>query len=519
MKVRETGRDLIAFLLRKPFLFSASAILLAALYGSWAFRHVVTFDAEGLFSPGSAAVWYAQWVELGRWGLVVLKKLFLAEIINPYFSAAVFLAGFPLSAVLWTYLFGEWGAEQDPGEMLLFAALYMTHPVWALQFCYRNQMEAIVAAVLLLEAGTLFFGRWIAGRRVRDGIAALLLIAFTFNCYQSFIFLYLAAAAACFLLRYTEGKADGAWFWSEFLRAALFTAAAFILSRISAKISLRVFSVTSRGQYLTDQIRWGKDETPAIAARVLLYLKESLWGNKTVYTALFGVEAVILLILLAAGVIRKKRADIPVLLASFGLLFFPFLLETATGGQIVARSRFDFAFAAAALGLWECRQIRLAGRFIGCREKAKKTAAGVLWKAAVIFLLAAVLMQSAQTARILYTDVKVMEEDRRKLETIYYTAMALGAHEGDALCMVGGKTDHANAAMVDVEIAGYSYLEHNGFYGSGKTIEAMRAYGLSVKKPDNAQVRAAKKEAEKMEVWPSAGSIRVKDGFIIVRLG
>ena len=59
-----------------------------AIYGAWAFQYFITFDAEGLYlntSRINVNIWYMQWIELGRWAFIVLKKILGVVSINPFF--------------------------------------------------------------------------------------------------------------------------------------------------------------------------------------------------------------------------------------------------------------------------------------------------------------------------------------------------------------------------------------------------------------------------------------------------
>lgn len=46
----------------------------------------------------------------------------------------------------------------------------------------------------------------------------------------------------------------------------------------------------------------------------------------------------------------------------------------------------------------------------------------------------------------------------------------------------------------------------------------MRAYGINVTRPTDKQWLTAREEAASMAIWPTKDSIRVHEGFFVVRL-
>ncbi len=92
----------------------ATFLATIAIYGAWAFQYFISFDAEGMYLDTSRIAinsWYMQWIGLGRWAFVVLKKALGILAINPFFSIGIFLIFFPMSTILWNYLFESWGLK------------------------------------------------------------------------------------------------------------------------------------------------------------------------------------------------------------------------------------------------------------------------------------------------------------------------------------------------------------------------------------------------------------------------
>jgi hypothetical protein len=128
------------------YLFYFLYIISFAVYGIWASHDVISFDAEGFYSVQNAGKWYYQWFQLNRWALVYLKRVLSATFINPYLSIALLLILFPLSAVLWSFIFWKWNGEQDhTGDLLVFGIIYLLCPI--LRFNFRTATRWMLLAL------------------------------------------------------------------------------------------------------------------------------------------------------------------------------------------------------------------------------------------------------------------------------------------------------------------------------------------------------------------------------------
>lgn len=500
---------------RRPLTVMGIFLLTIALFGMWAMHDMVTFDAEGLYSIHDGKEWYTQWIGIDRWGFVLLKRALGVILINPYFSTAFLLVLFPLSALLWSYALYVWNhGEQREWETLLFGALYLSHPVWALQFAYRNQMEVMSVALALAPIGLLLLGEWLKHGGLPLAIGALAIAAFEFGCYQSFIFVYIEGVAIFLFCEYLMGEGSGegdtAKPWRTLLCALCFVVLAFVLSRALSALAKVLTDTHYDPAYLSSQFQWGTRPLAENLGAVMKYIVRLSVGDGVAFTPLFSLEVLLLVLWLLMRLVKCPWGRVFSVVVTFGLVVSPFILEIATAGNVVARSQLAFVLAIAFIGTFEAGQL--------CKLLSSESSAlSVRWVVPVIVVMT-LIPQIQQQTRLLYSGVTTMDLDRRRLEEVYYQAMRLGAHEGDAVCFVGGQGGYRLDALVGDEVVGYSYFEHIGYYDGSKTIEAMRAYGLNVNKPTEEQSLVANSEAQELEIWPTGGSIRVHDGFYVVRL-
>ena len=498
---------------KRPIALVGLFALTIAFFGMWAFHHMVTFDAEGFYSLENGEKWYVQWIAIGRWAFVALKAALDVIAVNPYFATALFVLLLPLSALLWSFAFQRWaGSDQPLWVTLVFCTLYLSHPIWAQQFGYRNQLEVMSVALAIAPFGMLLVGEWLRGKGAGWGIAALAVATFEFGCYQSFIFMY--ALGICIFLfhdmqRESEGKKN-LTLWRKLGMSLAFVVVAFALCWGISKATEIAFGVDSAVTYFSSQFQWGVRPAAENIHAIATYLFHSAFGNGIEFTALFAVEVFGLAFWIVAAWVRRKPWRGFATLIAFGIVLCPFLLEIVTAGDIVIRSQLAFVLAVSFLGMFELEVL--------AQLLFKRVPKGVLAVVIVVVAIIAVVPQLQLQSRLLYTDVMVMDSDRTKMEQVYYQAMQAGGRPGDAVCFVGGQSNAVNDTMVEHEVIGYSYFEFVGSYDGGKAIEAMQAYGFDVSKPTDAQESAARAEADSLEVWPSGGSISVHDGYYVVRL-
>ncbi len=470
-------------------------VLSICIFGVYLSHDIVTFDAEGFYTAGYEAKWYGQWLELGRWGLVILKKLTGLTFINPYFSAAIFFLCIPLGVLLWTTLLSYWMPSVPSYAAWIFGAVFLSHPVWALQFAYRNQMECISFLLMIMPMALLLYSDWLKNKNNISLIISFILMIFLFGSYQAFEF-----AGACGLLiilfLYLHQDEEKLVTAKEFAITIGYLAGAFVISMIIAKFFQMRYDIHG-GSYLSEQFLWGKQSISQNIAAILSYLKAGFLGNHVEYGPLY----LILTILACISVFLHEKNRVLRLIVLAGIVLMPFVLTMVTASEIVSRSQFSYVLSIAFLA-WYC-----------CASLVKI-------KYIPLLLCAVFAVQQAEiSTRLLYTHVRVMEEDKERFRMIWQEALEKGAEEGDALCLIGGMSNTVDDTMLEREVIGYSYFEHTEFYGPNKTVEAMSAYGYHVSKPSKEQLAEAERIACEMNLWPHGeDGIRVQDHMIIVRL-
>lgn len=510
---RSNAEELLTYVLQHKMSVLFVWIFTILVYGVWCAQNLVTFDAEGFYYLADGQKWYDQWYALGRWSMVLFKDILHVRLVNPYFQIALFGICFPASVILWWFCFYRWNRNHECRfGLILFSAIYISHPIWATQFSYRNQIESITFLMCLMPIALLLLTDNIPEGCIFRRILSATLTIICFGGYQSFLFMYGEGVILYLLFRlyydYSEEKRNK--FWKEVLFLLGFTVVCFVAYSLISRLFCAWQGLTYGTSYLSSQFHWGVYSVTENLLTIVRYLYVSLVANGVVFNCLGVIEIVTGSALIYFSFRSRPRAMI------LGFFLFcvswatPFLLLFVTASPVVYRSQFSFVLT---LAFWGT--IELSAVFRHLFQKRFTDFKALLVVVIFIFM---VFPQMQNNTRLLYTDFMTMYTDEVQLWTIYYQGLAKGAHEGDPIVFLNGKTNYNNGSMVETEVIGYSYFEFNANYGGTKIIEAMRAYGMNVTFPTDEQRAFATSIADDMDTWPREGGIVVKNDIIIVKL-
>ena len=523
--LEEKKKSFIEFCKEHTNYILATFLATIAIYGAWASQYFVSFDAEGLYLETSRVTvnpWYMQWIGLGRWAFVVLKKVLGVLSINPFFSIGIFIVLFPMSAILWNYLFDNWGLKFKNGTRLLFNLLYLSNPIWALQFAYRNQMEVLSIVAVILPIAIYYFinilekiyvNKKVWSIDLLNLIITMLVIAFCFAGYQSFIIMFILAMAIYFFINIMQNKLDLKEFYKKLLIVIILFAITFGIYSVSSDIFRMLAGVTGTNYsgYLTGQIIWFNTEFSKCFELVSKGLINIFVGDNIAYTCILIIEFLLGIPIIVMQ--NKKNENIWLKLWNFIIYFSLFIialiLTILTAGIAAARQQFAYALLVAFLGAFEINY------YIENINIIKKV--GIIYGTLMVIISFVVLIQAEKNTRLLYSDYFTMKNDYLKMEEIYNRAREKGAKNEDAIAFVGIDHNPFIEPFVEYEMIGLSYFEIT-YQDHEKLIEAMIGYGFEVTKPNLQQRQYAQDRSHDMGVYPAEDSIVVENGLIVVKL-
>ena len=503
--------------------FALTGVFLLIVYGIKIFNVSISHDTEAAIAAPFNL--YKSWYTMGRFGLVVLKRLLGTYEFNPYAASFLMVVAMFLNVILWGYLFAWLGGKkwQDGFSSWIFPVVFFTSMIMAEQSGFLLQSYEINVALLLLGAALLCGFRAILTRRKFYSpyyLAPVACCIFAFSVYQSFVPLFAAAAAICFLLVYTNREVEAqevsvGFCLGTILRLiVIFAASLFLYYGINHFVLAGLHLETT--SYITDQIQWGKISLEEGLNNIYLHIYKAMTGKGIFYTSLHLIAYVGMLLCMLRQLFVKKTCRILYLAAAAFVLISPFLMTILMGAEPTVRTQILLPFVAGFALQYLVVTIR-EERFRLCRY---------LYVAALCLTGVLCLQQSMDAARLYYTQYIQYQEDVRVAQKISDRIEALGLGEipEEPVVFVGARTPLKNAVCYsddELELIGKSFFAIS--YGTGHGTWVMRNFMTSLGYPyvfgDDQDFAKADQLAAAMPSWPAKGSVAEKDGIIIVKLG
>ena len=115
-------------------------------FGYQAFNSNIRIDTEELINhPGSTL----GWLTIGRFGLVLLKRMLGLGVHRTIKSGVLMLLFFILGGNVLTYGCYYFSGKKDGKPYWIFTLLYMTSNIWSFQFYFSLQQAEVAFAMLL----------------------------------------------------------------------------------------------------------------------------------------------------------------------------------------------------------------------------------------------------------------------------------------------------------------------------------------------------------------------------------
>lgn len=242
--------DFAEFVKSHPILAGITAAFLALVYAGQAFSNYFYIDKEQLVNnPGS----FYNWNEIGRFGLILVKKLLNLSWYNPYLGGILLLVTLWLSAMAAVYLFysvDKWFGAVPLG---IFILLFLIYPTYVDQFLFQYQAFEVMLAVLFLLVSDWYLVRAV---REQDNVAfaaSVPLVVVAYGIYQNMASIQMCLYLGIFLLMVYEQKAD-----KKIVRALIVRDMLHFVITLAGYAAIAVFFWKAEGNYLGEQVGWGR---------------------------------------------------------------------------------------------------------------------------------------------------------------------------------------------------------------------------------------------------------------------
>lgn len=451
-------------------------------------------------------------LELGRFGIIYLNRLFAMRFYNQYLVAFLTLLLIALCGALLSFM--TWKATGGAcGRFACFMPLWVfLTPNWMEQLFFSYQSFLVMLGVALLEIAV-YMAEYGEGRGWIPASAAATFVAFSI--YQAFVPLHVCLCVAVVLLRcacaddYKKLRLDR----SILRHIAVFLIALVAYFAVDRIIQSRITGTT----YLTSQIRWGIEPIPGVILNILQSIVTVLLAQGKLDTFAYLISLLVSLILVVVRVFRRRDGALGValILGWAGLQLTGFAMLLALGVRSYIRAELSITVVIAVnfmLALLLARQ--WAAEIPKPRLRPLPAAAVLL--AAIL----ALYMNTDLTFRLIYTDDMRYLHDYTLANRLIDRLDATSARQGTKTVVFYGEPEvRLNAGCVDGEVIGRSlFAYHIDLEGTNNIIHYLLiSQGMDYNFVEQKDALAAHKLAQTMPNWPAQGSVLETDEVIVVK--
>lgn len=494
-------------------LFAFALGVAVACYGIRLFNMALTLDEE-LQSVSTGAD--LTWIQQDRWGMYLLNAVVLRMPVVPHISTLLGLAALALATTIAIRLWEGGGRGQTAARgfpAFAAAGVLVSTPtlVFLVHFNTVQYGVFLAMAAAFIGVGLFLSGRW----RLR--LAGLALLIPAISVYQS-----VALAALCMYLfaainrqlREPFRESRGRRVWSEPLFFAAWLGVACIGHKATAVLA-RSMIPPHEGYNIVDIPYQGLPWRIYPFETVVGYMSDYLGGGR--WFLGWPAAAIVIggVLLVLTRLVYRERASLglPVgiaLLAATAIS--PFLIVIVTGwGWWPTRTLLAFP-------------VLLAGLVytgIGTRSALARAVFGAV-------VLIALWHFAVANNRLLSADHQQWEVDREMIHEIRLRLQQAGmSNQTDLkLAIIGGASLTPSAGRFTEETIGLSFFsadltDMRRGSASVRVARVMKIFGVGgvegISTP--AEMRAAVAVGEAMPPWPAEGSVAVRDGLGVVKLG
>ena len=334
----------LLYIIRHPVctLMILAGVLMS--FGSYAFATDYYVDSEVVINiPGT----YYNWLEIGRYGLVLTRKLLGTSWYNPYYTGILLLLFLWLTGITFSYAAEKLFPKLTTPITALAGLVFITYPTFTEQYYFHFQSAEIAFGLWLSMLALVLFYYFVKERNIFCFIITLPIYILTFAVYQSFIPLTLCCYLAIFLAVVMQADTDVIRIKRGIFGSILHFILAFTVSQGINKICFPASG------YLNDQVIWTSgmsffDSLAAVAVSCLRMLS----GQGVFYTAILLLAVIAAVIAFLYYHNLEKHQIILGALSALGITITPFILTLLMGENTAIRSQFTYSLAAVFLILF-----------------------------------------------------------------------------------------------------------------------------------------------------------------------
>lgn len=504
------AKKYIAFCKSHTHIIIFNCILVAIIFGSRIFTTNITIDTDIMIVYPETTY---NWLNIGRWGLILFQKVFGMRWFNPYVECAMAYVAIILFLISYCFLFENLNVKKKNLNYYIFCGLMITHPIFALQWFFRLQAFEIALSIAFVSFALICVFEWIETKHIIMLIFSIVFMVVSFSCYQSNVILYISGAVFGYLLKYQENHE-----FKENLNICIKLILSFVVGFILNEIISRLYFINS--SYVSDTILWDKDNLMANFWNIYQHVKEVIFGSE-VMTCVFGIILllVILLFVLELNSMTKGKLFKWFVVACY--LMTPFLLSIYMGAKPLYRSQYTLPFVVGTMFMW------LISSYSEKIFFSIDTLNIVMKCSLCMVACFIILSQSQTTLRMWYTeDIRYQQDKDMLLNIVDDLQEGNFDYENKPVVFIGTWQGKLNPACFEpnIEMLGISYFTMLSeaepfYYHSTAGIKRLATCnGIDMMAASEQNCIDAVERKDELTSWPQRGYIKEYSDMIIIKL-
>lgn len=450
-------------------------------------------------------------IQQGRLLHVVLNMLTGAVAFIPFFNDFLGASLFALSALLFCALFQTIAKKDLPsGALISFATIYISYSIINEKFIYNLDVVAVMLSYCACAIALAYAFLYTKSKKRMYFLVSIAFLIVSISSYESFIFLYICGVFFIFLLRIliNQEKISLKSLVLEGLKYALILILA-VVTYYLAVVLVQILTHQYGNFVRTSEWRWFADLSPLeqLIAVTKVIIKPFLVSS---YLPLREFTIVALVGIVFVLYLSVKRKDFILFICYLAFLTANFGIHYVVGFTMY-RAAQTFCFFVAGTVL-------LLMYFV----KPHRTENVIL--SSIVVLI--VLIQSADMNRWFYNDHVRYQKEKFAVDSIATKLIGEFDVQKPVVFTCNGFLDYLYNfdADADAQVNGSSVINWGVRAFKDPTtpllVELFHMHGYDfVKTSSKEQADLGQKLSEDMPSWPSPGSIKEYDDFIIVNIG
>lgn len=474
-------------------------------YGFSLVNFTVGVDTE--YAISSQGSYSSRWIEQGRFGVGILKKIFSTNDIIPFRNTYLAITLMIVNTILLCYVLNSNKKKSNNILSIIMAILYVTSPIFVHNLYFTTYNFEIQIGILLC-----ILACYMSSKYILDGVknkvlisVAVLIMAYSVGIYQSFVSFFFALVCYKIIDHLIELKEENKIMkFKEFAIIVMKYAALMIVSMAVYYIIDKVSAIfIPKTSYTSQFIGWKVYSFGVVISNIKHYIKGILLQNVIVGTNIILYTTMISGALILYYAMFKKALRVYVPLLIMAIMGSPFIITVLLGTEMPYRTQQTL--------------ILITPLIFGIMYK---TITNKYVRAAICGIVIMVgFNQTMYTNKLLYSDYARYEQDLDLTRQINTRVSDLGYTDlSKYKIMCIGKKETNNAPnIIKQELIGFSIYEWDDG-NPRRTTAFMRDNGYNYIKVEreDPDIKKAKEFSANMPVWPNVGSIQLMDNNIIV---